>query len=103
MMINVSTMKLFGRTIFLTHNHIDVSSNDSSLEFATHIPYEDLSDHSLHSSLSSSSPLEVNSQTSTSLEKKMNVGSHEETFDKSSQSLFPPQFPWNPTMFYPVL
>jgi hypothetical protein len=62
-MINDSTMKLFGRTIFLTHNHIDVSSNDSSLEFATHIPYEDLSDHSLHSSLSSSSPLEVNSQT----------------------------------------
>ncbi|WJX62590.1 hypothetical protein P8452_47569 [Trifolium repens] len=221
-------MKLFGRTIFLTHNHIDVSSNDSSLEFATHLPYEDLSDHSLHSSLSSSSPLEVNSPTehvakryketsrkeltsmqdddasfpttedsksptssslienpktpssetetselnstkideqsvmsqdkspnkpdiivpcprcksmdtkfcyynnynvkqprhfckncqrywtaggttrnssimsSTSLEKKMNVGSHEETFDKSSQSLFPPQFPWNPTMFYPV-
>jgi hypothetical protein len=40
---------------------------------------------------------------STSLEKKMNVGSHEETFDKSSQSFFPPQFPWNPTMFYPVL
>ncbi|KAK2429103.1 cyclic dof factor [Trifolium repens] len=56
-------MKLFGRTIFLTHNHMDVSSNDSSSEFATHIPYEDLSDHSLHSSLSSPSPLEVNSQT----------------------------------------
>jgi len=36
---------------------------------------------------------------STSLDKKVNVGSHEETFDKSYQS-FPQQFPWNPTMCY---
>ncbi|PNX76380.1 dof zinc finger protein, partial [Trifolium pratense] len=62
MMINDSSMKLFGRTIFVTHNHIDVSTNDSSSEFDHHT-HEDLSDHSLHSSLSSSSPLEVNSQT----------------------------------------
>ncbi|GAU37661.1 hypothetical protein TSUD_220860 [Trifolium subterraneum] len=250
MMINDSSIKIFGRTIFLTHN-IDVSSNDSSSEFASHLPHEDLSDHSLHSSLSSSSPFEVNSPTehaakryketsrkelssmqndeasfqttedsksstssslvenpktplsetktselnstkideqsdmsqdkspnkpdlivpcprcksmdtkfcyynikqprhfckncrrywtaggtarsmligagrrknkisfpsdvshnpqmstvlafgSYSLEKKMNVGSHEGTSDKSSQSVFPPHFPWNPTMFYPM-
>ncbi|GAU37659.1 hypothetical protein TSUD_220840 [Trifolium subterraneum] len=167
MMINDSSMKLFGRTIFVTHNNIDVSTNDSSSEFASHLPHEDLSDHSLHSSLSSSSPLEVNSQTqhdakryketetkkltsvedddevsqqtteelksitssslvenpktpssetetsqlnstkhdeqnsSTSLEKKMNVDSHEEKIDNSYQS-FPPQFPWNPAMSYPV-
>ncbi|XP_045810613.1 cyclic dof factor 1-like [Trifolium pratense] len=63
MMINDSTIKLFGRTIFLTHNNIDVSTDDSSSELASRLPYENLSDHSLHSSLSSTSPLEVNSPT----------------------------------------
>ncbi|XP_058772495.1 cyclic dof factor 3-like [Vicia villosa] len=59
-MINDSTtIKLFGTTIFLTHN-IYVSSNDSSSKF----PHEDFSDHSLHSSVSSSSTLdEVSQQT----------------------------------------
>ena len=60
-MINNSTIKLFGRTIFLTHN-TDVSINDSSSEF-TPFPQEDFSDHSLHSSLSASSSFEVNSST----------------------------------------
>ncbi|GAU37660.1 hypothetical protein TSUD_220850 [Trifolium subterraneum] len=36
-----------------------------------------------------------------SLEKKMNVDSHEEKTNNSYQS-FPPQFPWNPAMSYPV-
>ncbi|XP_058772471.1 cyclic dof factor 1-like [Vicia villosa] len=54
-----TTIKLFGTTIFLTHN-IYVSSNDSSSKFA----HEDFSDHSLHSSVSSSSTLdEVSQQT----------------------------------------
>ncbi|KAL5100225.1 hypothetical protein RYX36_004552 [Vicia faba] len=38
---------------------------------------------------------------STPLDKKMNIDSHEETIDKSYQN-FPPQFPWNPAMCYPV-
>lgn len=41
------------------------------------------------------------SMSSTSLDKIVNVASHEETFDKSYQS-FPPQFPWNPAMCYPM-
>lgn len=61
-MINNSTIKLFGRTIFQTHN-TDVSINDSSSEFTPTIAHEDFSDHSSHSSLSASSPLEVNSST----------------------------------------
>lgn len=38
---------------------------------------------------------------SSSLDKKGNVGSLEKTFDKSYQS-FPQQIPWNPAMCYPV-
>ncbi|CAI8587925.1 unnamed protein product [Vicia faba] len=54
-MINDSTtIKLFGTTIFLTHN-IYVSTNYSSSK----PPHEDFSDHSLHSSVSSSSPHDV--------------------------------------------
>jgi len=59
-MTNDSTIKLFGRTIFQTHN-TDVTTNDYSSEFSPPLAHEDFSDHSLHSSLSSSSPLEVNS------------------------------------------
>ncbi|CAK8536717.1 unnamed protein product [Lathyrus sativus] len=59
-MINDSTIKLFGRTIFLTHN-IYVSTIDSSSEFEPSLPHEDFSNHSLLSSVSSSSPLEVSS------------------------------------------
>lgn len=55
-MTNDSTIKLFGRTIFQTHN-----TDDCSSEFSPPLAHEDFSDHSLHSSLSSSSPLEVNS------------------------------------------
>ncbi|XP_058772489.1 cyclic dof factor 1-like [Vicia villosa] len=58
--INDSTIKLFGRTIFLTHN-TDVSANDSSSKFDPSLSHEDFSDHSPHSSLSSTSPLEENS------------------------------------------
>ncbi|CAL5188775.1 unnamed protein product [Lathyrus oleraceus] len=59
-MINDSaTIKLFGTTIFLTHN-IYVSTNDSS----SSPPHEDFSDHSLHSSVSSSSSLDEVSQQS---------------------------------------
>lgn len=39
---------------------------------------------------------------SNSLAKKMNVGSDNETSDKSNQCFFPQQFPWNPAMCYPV-
>ncbi|XP_058772469.1 cyclic dof factor 1-like [Vicia villosa] len=54
-----TTIKLFGTTIFLTHK-IYVSSNDSSSKFA----HEGFSDHSIHSSVSSSSTLdEVSQQT----------------------------------------
>lgn len=60
-MINDSTIKLFGRTIFLTHNSTDVSTNDSSSKFDPSLSHEDFSDHSLHSSLSSTSPLKENS------------------------------------------
>jgi len=59
-MTNDSTIKLFGRTIFQTHN-TDVTTNDYTSEFSPPLAHEDFSDHSLHSSLSSSSPLEVNS------------------------------------------
>jgi len=59
-MTNDSAIKLFGRTIFQTHN-TNVTTNDYSLEFSPPLAHEDFSDHSLHSSLSSSSTLEVNS------------------------------------------
>jgi len=39
---------------------------------------------------------------STSLAKKMNVGSDGETFGESNQCFFPQQFPLNPAMCYPV-
>jgi len=61
-MTNNSTIKLFGRTIFQTHN-TNVSNSDSSseLEFGSPLPHEDSSDHSPYSS--SCSPSEVNSPT----------------------------------------
>lgn len=55
----------------------------------------------LHSTTILTFGSDSSTMSSTSLDKKVNVGSHEETFDKSYQSL-PPQFSWNPAMCYPV-
>lgn len=55
----------------------------------------------LHSTTILTFGSDSSAMSSTSLDKKVNVGSHEETFDKSYQSL-PPQFSWNPAMCYPV-
>ncbi|CAI8587924.1 unnamed protein product [Vicia faba] len=66
-MINDSTtIKLFGRIIFLTHKNY-VSANDCSSNFPPPLPHEDYCDHSLHSSVSSSSPLDEVSQQTTDL------------------------------------
>ncbi|CAI8587928.1 unnamed protein product [Vicia faba] len=161
--INVSTIKLFGRTIFITHN-TDVLTNDSTQQNSTKL--DDQSDMSQDKSPMkpdmivpcprcksmetkfryynnfkvkqprhfckncqrywtsggtarkmlvgagrrknkfTNFPLDVlhysqmSNVSSTSPDKNLNVGSYEETFDKSYQSL-PPQFSWNPAICYP--
>ncbi|CAK8536718.1 unnamed protein product [Lathyrus sativus] len=165
-MINVSTIKLFGRTIFLTHN-TDVFTNDSSQHNSTKLDDQiDISQDKspkkpditvpcprckstdtkfrYYNNLKAKQPrhfckncqrywtsggtarkmlvgagrrknkftnfpLDVlhysqmsNVLTfgSNSSDKNLNVGSYDETFDKSYQS-FSEQCPWNPAMCYP--